>query len=199
MEESNLKRYLLNNGQSPWLDYLSRPLIERNKLKKFIGLGIKGVTSNPSIFDKAVSRTSDYDGIISDLSKKGLDTFSIYDEITTMDVRDAADILRPVYEETDREDGYVSIEVDPGLALDKDSTIKEAERLFNKIQRPNIMIKIPATKPGIHAGESLLSGGVNINFTLIFSVDQYLNVCRSISEGWISIMGRMVMRRVYVQ
>ncbi len=183
MEESNLKRYLLNNGQSPWLDYLSRPLIDRNRLEKFIGLGIKGVTSNPSIFDKAISKTSDYDGIISDLSKKGLDTFSIYDEITTRDVRDAADILRPVYEDTGWEDGYVSIEVDPGLALDKDGTIKEAERLFNKIQRPNIMVKIPATEPGVQAGQRLLSEGMNINFTLIFSVEQYRDVCRAYIRG----------------
>lgn len=170
-------------GQSIWLDNISRSMIESGRLKEMIGLGLRGMTSNPTIFDKAISSANDYDKRIEELCGKGKSTFEIYDELTVKDVQDAADIFKPVYDKTNGLDGYVSLEVNPKLAFNKDETIREAQRLFKKVNRPNVMFKVPATEPGFEAIEKLLSDGININVTLIFSLEQYIKTAGSFLKG----------------
>ncbi|UCC94548.1 MAG: transaldolase [Candidatus Omnitrophota bacterium] len=170
-------------GQSIWLDYISRSLIEKGKLQKLIELGLMGMTSNPTIFDKAISSSNDYDEHISELYKKGKSTFEIYDILTVRDVQDAADILLPVYKETEGLDGYVSLEVNPTLAYKPKETIKEAKRLYQRVDRPNVMFKVPATSEGFGAIEALLASGININATLIFSLEQYTHTVNAYMQG----------------
>lgn len=170
-------------GQSAWLDYISRPLIEQGKLKNLIDSGLRGITSNPTIFDKAISGGSDYDIRIRVLADSGSSTFEIYDDLTVKDIQDAADILRPVYEESKGLDGYVSLEVNPKLAYNTEDTVKEARRLWAKVNRPNLMLKIPATGQGFEAIEELLALGMNVNATLIFSLKQYEHTAHSYIKG----------------
>ena len=170
-------------GQSAWLDNISRSMIESGRLKEMIGLGLRGMTSNPSIFDKAIRLSSDYDAKIEELRSADRTTFEIYDELTARDVKDAADIFKPVYEATKGLDGYVSLEVNPKLAFKKEETIEEARRLFAKVARPNVMFKIPATDTGYGAIEVLLAEGININATLIFSLEQYRMTAHSFVRG----------------
>lgn len=170
-------------GQSAWLDNISRSLIESGKLKQMIGLGLRGVTSNPTIFDKAISQSSDYDEKIIALSQKGKSTFEIYDELTAADVQDAADIFRPVYEATCGLDGYVSLEINPKLARLTKETIAEGRRLHQKVNRPNVMLKVPATEAGFLATEELLAEGISVNATLIFSVEQYARTAAAYLRG----------------
>ncbi|MDI9596459.1 MAG: transaldolase family protein, partial [Atribacterota bacterium] len=150
-----LLHQLYEFGQSPWLDYISRKIVETGHLQKMIDNGIVGVTSNPTIFDRAVQADQDYDSIIRDLAKKGKNKEEIYDIITIRDIEEACDIFLPVYQQSDNKDGYVSLEVNPKLAHDTDGTIQEAERLFRLINRPNLMIKVPATEEGFPAIEAL--------------------------------------------
>lgn len=170
-------------GQSVWLDNISRSMIESGKLKEMIGLGLRGMTSNPTIFDKAISSGSDYDERIVELSNAGKSAFEIYDELTVGDVQDAADIFLPVYEESNGLDGYVSLEINPKLAYKTDETIKEGIRLFKKVNRLNVMFKVPATDAGFKAIEELVATGMNINITLIFSVSQYLKTVEAYLKG----------------
>lgn len=170
-------------GQSVWLDNISRSLIEGGKLKQMVGLGLRGVTSNPTIFDKAIGQSSDYDEKIISLSQKGKSTFDIYDELTVADVQDAADIFRPVYEQTKGLDGYVSLEINPQLAHLSKETIAEGRRLHQKVNRQNVMLKVPATDEGFLAMEELLAGGISINATLIFSVEQYVKTAAAYLKG----------------
>lgn len=170
-------------GQSAWLDYISRPLIETGKLAELISLGLRGITSNPAIFDKAISLSSDYDVKIKELSGSDNSTFEIYDDLTVGDIQDAADILKPVYDQSGRIDGYVSLEVNPKLAYNVEETINEAKRLWEKVKRPNLMLKIPATVQGFKAVEELLALGMNVNATLIFSLAQYRNTALSYIKG----------------
>jgi len=170
-------------GQSAWLDNISRSMIENGRLKETIGLGLRGMTSNPSIFDKAIRLSSDYNVKIEELRSADRTTFEIYDELTVRDVQDAADIFKPVYEATKGLDGYVSLEVNPKLAFKKEETIEEARRLFAKVARPNVMFKIPATDAGYGAIEALLEDGININATLIFSLEQYRMTALSFIKG----------------
>ena len=164
---------LANLGQSIWLDYISRPLITSGELQKLVDQGLRGVTSNPSIFEKAIVGGNDYDEELNRLVSGEKSVEEIYETLAMADIRGAADILRSVYEESDGADGYVSLEVNPALAHDSESTIAEARRLFAILERPNVMIKVPATPAGIPAIETLIAEGVNINVTLVFSLEQY--------------------------
>lgn len=170
-------------GQSIWLDTISKQLLLSNGLSEWIEKGVRGVTTNPAIFEQAIARSSDYDNEIRTLAEQGKSTDEIYEILTLQEVSAAADILKPVYESTNGLDGYVSLEVNPFLAADRDSTVEEAERLFKALARPNVMIKIPATPEGIAAIERCVARGININATLIFSVEQYSKVAEAYVNG----------------
>lgn len=174
---------LADFGQSIWLDYINRSLLETGKLKSMITQGLQGMTSNPTIFDKAVSASNDYDTHIAAFKKKGKSTFEIYDDLTVKDIQEAADLFKSVYEKTHRVDGYVSLEVNPNLAYNVQETIEEAKRLHKKVNRPNVMFKVPSTYEGFSAIEELLALGININITLIFSLEQYKNTARAYIKG----------------
>ena len=170
-------------GQSVWLDSISRSLINSGRLKEMIDVGLLGMTSNPTIFDKAISSSNDYDEKICELYTTGKSIFEMYDDITICDVQDAADIFMPVYEKTNGLDGYVSLEINPKLALDTKKTIEEGRRLYSKVNRPNVMFKVPATDAGFLAIEELLGEGININITLIFSLGQYIKTVQAFFAG----------------
>jgi transaldolase len=160
-------------GQSVWLDYISRSLMRSGRLNELIGSGITGMTSNPTIFDQAINSGSDYDEQIRELKKAGKSIFEIYDDITIADIQAAADMFRPLYEQTKGLDGYVSLEINPQLAYKAQETIEEGKRLARKVNRPNVMFKVPATDAGYDAITALLAQGINVNVTLIFSLEQY--------------------------
>jgi transaldolase/glucose-6-phosphate isomerase len=172
-------------GQSVWLDYIRRNLISSGELERMLGEdGLGGVTSNPAIFEKAITGSTDYTEALLELQKeKGLDAMAIYERIAIKDIQDAADVLRPVYERTSRRDGYVSFEVSPFLAKDTEGTIKDARRLWKAVNRPNLMVKIPATAEGIPAIEQAIGEGMNINVTLLFAQDMYEQVARAYISG----------------
>ena len=170
-------------GQSIWLDNINRAMINSGKLKEMLGLGLRGMTSNPTIFDKAISASVNYDEKISELHQQGKSTLEIYDCLTVRDVQEAADILKAVYQETNGLDGYVSLEVNPKLAFDTQRTIEEAKMLHEKVSRSNVMFKVPATKKGFKAIEELTACGINVNATLIFSLEQYAHTAQSYMEG----------------
>lgn len=174
---------LANLGQSIWFDYIKRDLITSGELKKLIDLGLRGMTSNPTIFDKAISGSSDYDEDIRQLLLEDLDTEEIYEALVLKDIGMAADLLLPVYKSTNGYDGYVSIEVNPHLANNTSKTIEQAKRLFSVLGRKNIMIKIPATEEGIPAITEVIGSGINVNVTLIFSNDNYKNVAEAYIKG----------------
>jgi transaldolase len=161
-------------GQSYWIDDLSRPIIESGELERRVrDEGLRGVTSNPTIFQKAMAEGDVYDAQIRELAVAGRSAAEIYETVTTTDIRKACDILRPVFDGTGGEDGYVSLEVSPHLAHDTEASIEEAERLARIVDRPNLLIKIPGTPAGVLAVERLLSEGINVNITLLFSIDAY--------------------------
>lgn len=170
-------------GQSIWFDYISRSLIEGGKLRRLIDDGLRGMTSNPTIFHRAISSTQDYDEMVMELKEAGKTNFEIYDDLTTRDVREAADLFKQVYDQTNGLDGYVSLEINPQLARAVDEQIEEGLRLFQKVNRPNLMIKVPATKEGCFVIEELLAKGVNVNATLIFSVEQYSLTIEAFLKG----------------
>lgn len=176
-------RKLYDQGQSLWCDNLSRHIIDSGELQGLIDLGVVGVTSNPTIFMKAITGGMDYDALFSKLLSDGRDTMGIYEGLVLPDVADAADMLRPVYERTDGVDGYVSLEVNPKLAYNTDGTIAEARRLFKTLSRPNILIKVPATDEGMPAVETLIGEGINVNVTLIFSIAMYEKVMGAYIAG----------------
>jgi len=176
-------RELAAFGQSVWLDAISRAMIKNGRLQSLIDLGLSGMTSNPTIFDHAVASGTDYDDQIRSLRRRGASAFDIYDELTTTDVRDAADLFRPVHERTGGLDGYVSLEIDPRLADDTRRTIAEGLRLFRKVGRPNVMFKVPATEAGYGAIEELTAAGVNVNITLIFSTRHYHETAQAYLRG----------------
>jgi transaldolase len=165
-----LQRY----GQSFWCDNIHRRLFTSGELQRLIDEdGLRGMTANPTIFEKAISEGPEYDEAIRSLAAEGHSPLHIYEALATEDVRQAADFFRPIYEETGGGDGFVSLEVSPALAYDTQATIAEAHRLWGKVNRPNLMIKVPATPPGIPAIERLLYDGLNINITLMFSLAHY--------------------------
>ena len=170
-------------GQAIWLDFISRDLLRSGGLTELVEEGITGVTSNPTIFQKAISGSSIYDDDIRKLAQQGKSTPEIYEALAIADVGDAADCLRPVYNETHARDGFVSIEVNPHLANDTEGTIAEARRLFDTLSRPNVMIKVPGTTAGLPAISTLLGAGINVNVTLIFSVAVYEKVVEAYLEG----------------
>jgi transaldolase len=174
---------LNRQGQAAWFDYIRRPLLKSGELQEWVTKGIRGVTSNPSIFEKAIVGSSDYDEDIRQQTAAGKSVAEIYEALALDDIRAAADILRPVYEASKRDDGYVSLEVDPQLANDTEHTITEAKRLFAALARPNVMIKIPATPAGIPAIEAAIAAGLNINVTLIFSLAHYEAVTGAYLSG----------------
>ncbi len=170
-------------GQSIWLDNINRSLLDTGRINKLISLGLRGMTSNPTIFEKAISSSVDYDKEIVRLSRSGKTTFEIYDEITVRDIQDAADALKGVFAKTEGLDGYVSLEINPKLAYNLEETRREGERLYKKVNRPNLMLKVPATKEGLKAVEELTALGMNINATLIFSVEQYVATANAYIKG----------------
>src|SRR5580698_10018053 len=170
-------------GQSIWIDSISRSMIASGKLKGLIDQGLRGQTSNPTIFKQAISSSNDYDAKIQQLSESGKSTFEIYDELTIQDVQDAADLFRGVYNSTKGLDGYVSLEINPKLGNELDSQLKEGVRLWQKLNRPNVMIKVPATKNGLGVVEGLIARGINVNVTLIFWAEQYQEVVWAYLKG----------------
>ncbi|MEO1431839.1 MAG: transaldolase [Cyanobacteria bacterium J06632_19] len=171
-------------GQSIWMDNLSRDIIQTGELKNMVeNQGIKGITSNPSIFEKAIAGNAIYDKDIEVGISKGLSTQEIYESLAFEDIRNACDILHPVYEATDGLDGYVSIEVPPNIANDTQKTIEEARRYFKEVSRENLMIKIPGTEAGLPAVEQVISEAMNVNITLLFSVDSYVNTAWAYIRG----------------
>lgn len=172
-------------GQSIWLDYLRRNIITSGGLERFIEEdGLRGVTSNPAIFEKAIAGSHDYDDDIRTLSLEGKGPFQIYEELTVTDIRGAADIFRPVYDRTGGADGFVSLEVSPFLAYDTRGSIEQARHLWSLVKRPNLMIKIPATKEGVPAIQKCLEEGININITLLFGIPRY----REVAEAYLAAM-----------
>jgi transaldolase / glucose-6-phosphate isomerase len=172
-------------GQSPWLDYLKRSLIEKGELREFIERdGLKGVTSNPSIFEKAIGETEEYAEALKRFQAQADHSISaIYEHLAIADIRAAADVLRPVYEQTQGRDGYISLECSPYLANDTDATVAEALRLWAVVDRPNLMVKVPATPPGVPAIRQLIRRGLNINITLLFAVSVYEQVVEAYLAG----------------
>jgi transaldolase/glucose-6-phosphate isomerase len=177
-----LHRLHREQDQSPWIDFIDRDLIETGKLKKMVDDGIRGLTSNPTIFAKAVA-TGQYDELIRREIEAGDDASQIYEEIAVTDVGDAADVLRPVHEASNGTDGFASIEVEPNLADDSAATLARARELWARLDRPNIFIKIPATEAGIPAIEGAIGAGINVNVTLMFSVQVYERVARAYIAG----------------
>ena len=177
-----LHRLHAEEGQSPWIDFIDRDLIDSGKLAGMVDDGIRGLTSNPTIFAKAVA-TGQYDELIRREIEAGDDAQQIYEQIATSDVGDAADVLRRVYDEADGTDGFASIEVEPNLADDTDATLARARELWAQLGRPNVMIKIPATPAGIPAVQAAIADGINVNVTLMFSVDVYREVARAYVAG----------------
>lgn len=170
-------------GQAIWLDFISRELLRSGKLAELVDEGVRGVTSNPTIFQKSVAAGSDYDDQIAELARRDRSTYEIYEALAIQDIRQAADILRPVYNETHGRDGFVSIEVNPRLAFDTDGTIEEGRRLFAAIERPNVMIKVPGTNQGMPAVATLIGEGINVNVTLIFAIEMYEKVMQAYLDG----------------
>ena len=172
-----------NLGQSIWYDNIRRGLITSGELQQLIELGVTGVTSNPTIFEKAIAGSTDYDSAILDLARRGRSTLEIYESLVLDDIGAAADLLLPVYQRTKGVDGYVSLEVSPRLAHDTQGTVAEARRLFAAAARPNVMVKVPATPRGVAAIRQLIGLGINVNVTLIFSRDVYRGVAQAYIRG----------------
>ena len=172
-------------GQAVWLDYLHRKILEDGELKRLIDEdGLKGMTSNPSIFQKAIGEGDDYDdGIQAALSKGDLEPMALYETLAIADIQAAADQFRPVYDGLNGADGYVSLEVSPYLAMDTEATIAEGRRLWRAVNRPNVMIKVPGTTAGVPAIRELIGEGININVTLLFGIQAYLDVAEAHMTG----------------
>jgi transaldolase len=171
-------------GQSVWLDFIRRNIILNGDLQKLIDQdGLRGITSNPSIFEKAIAGSNDYTDLLTQLGKQGLPTGDIYERIVVRDIQDSADKLLPVYKSTNRRDGYVSLEVSPTLARDTNGTIEEARRLWKAVNRPNIMIKVPGTPEGVEPVRRLTGEGLNINITLLFAQEAYIAVAEAYLDG----------------
>lgn len=170
-------------GQSVWLDFIQRSLIQSGDLLDYVEKGLSGVTSNPAIFEKAISGGSEYDSQMEQLAQEGKSPQEIYEALTVEDARQAADVLLPIFEQTSGQDGFFSLEVEPHLAHDKQGTVIAAQRLFKAVDRPNIMIKVPATEEGYQATQQLIEEGININITLMFSLSQYERVAEAYLAG----------------
>ncbi|MGH2359596.1 MAG: bifunctional transaldolase/phosoglucose isomerase, partial [bacterium] len=180
----NPLRALHGYGQSVWLDYIRRSLITSGELQRLLeDDGLRGVTSNPAIFEKAITGSTDYADALKALQRENLDATLLFERLAFRDIQDAADLLRPIYERTGRRDGYVSLEVSPYLARDTRGTLEEARRLWNAVGRDNLMIKVPGTSEGIPAIRQLISEGLNVNVTLLFSQESYEGVAEAYIAG----------------
>lgn len=172
---------LLEQGQSVWLDYLRRGMTRSGELADLVAAGLRGMTSNPTIFEHAIAGSTDYDEALAELADSNLTDREVFERLAIRDVQEAADVLRPVYDETGGADGFVSIEVSPALARDTEGSIAEARRLWKAVERPNTMVKIPGTREGWPAIERCLREGININITLLFSLEHY----RAVAEAYL--------------
>ena len=178
-------------GQSAWLDFLRRGMLTSGEMQRLMeDCGVQGVTSNPSIFEKAIAGSHDYDDRIHALALEGKTSREIYEDLTLDDVRRTADLFRRVYDQTEGRDGFVSLEVSPDLADDATGTVKEARRLWQLLNRPNVMIKVPGTREGITAIRQLIAEGINVNVTLLFSLSRYRDVCEAYLEGLAARMAK---------
>jgi len=181
---ANPLKGLLGYGQSPWMDYIRRDLLTGGGLKKMIAEdGLRGMTSNPAIFEKSITGSTLYNDILDSPEAKSLNAKQLFEKIAIRDVQNACDIFKPVYDESKHRDGYVSLEVSPFLANDTNGTLEEARRLWKAVNRPNLMIKVPATPEGIPAIRQLLEDGLNINITLLFAQSAYEKVADAFIEA----------------
>ena len=180
---TNSVQQLKNLGQSVWYDNMRRGLITSGELQRLIDLGVSGLTSNPTIFEKAIAGSNDYDKALMELADSGKSTEDIYEALVIEDIQAAADLLRPVFDRTGGADGFASLEVSPHLAHDAEGTVREARRLFAALGRPNVMVKVPATPEGITAIRQLIGDAINVNVTLIFSLDAYRHVREAYLAG----------------
>ena len=181
---------LQNFGQSVWFDFIRRSLITSGELKALVAQGVRGVTSNPAIFEKAIARSSDYDEEIKALVKTGPSVDAVYETLAIKDIQLATDELSPVYRATGGRDGYVSLEVSPFLAADSGRTVAEAKRLFETVGRPNLMIKIPATAESLPAITQSIAAGVNVNVTLIFGLENY----KAVTDAYLAGLEQLALR-----
>ncbi|HLL80147.1 MAG TPA: transaldolase, partial [Ktedonobacteraceae bacterium] len=182
---SNPLLQLKAQGQSVWYDNIDRAQLASGQFKRLLDEdGVVGVTANPTIFQKSISHGNAYDEQMTQLIKEGKDINAIYEALIIRDIQTVADLLRPIYDRTSGQDGYVSLEVSPDLAHDTDGTISEVRRFWGMVNRPNLMIKIPATQEGIPAIQTALTEGINVNITLIFALDNY----RQVAEAYISAL-----------
>jgi transaldolase len=178
-------------GQSAWLDFLRRGMLTSGEMQRLMeDCGVQGVTSNPSIFEKAIAGSHDYDDRIHALALEGKTSRESYEDLTLDDVRRAADLFGRVYDQTEGRDGFVSLEVSPDLADDATGTVKEARRLWRLLKRPNVMIKVPGTREGITAIRQLIAEGINVNVTLLFGLSRYRDVCEAYLEGLAARMAK---------
>jgi transaldolase len=177
---TNPLKALLTYGQSPWMDYIRRDLLTSGELKKYIDNdGLRGMTSNPAIFEKAITGSNLYSDVLTSPDAKKLDANGVFEQIAIRDVQDACDIFKPVYTDSKRRDGYVSLEVSPFLGFDTQASLEEARRLWKAVDRPNVMIKIPGTPEGLPAIRQALAEGININITLLFAQSAYEQVAEA--------------------
>jgi transaldolase len=184
MTNKNPLKTIHSFGQSIWLDDIHRGMLNNGDFKRYIeNDGITGVTSNPAILNKAILGHDDYDAPIAQLAADGLDAKGIYEKLVIEDLQQAADLLRPGYDESEGRDGFVSMEVSPHYAHDTDKTVTAARRLWKMLDRPNIMIKVPATREGLPAIRTLIAEGINVNATLLFSVSRYREIARAYMDG----------------
>jgi transaldolase/glucose-6-phosphate isomerase len=177
----NRIRQLQTFGQSVWLDYLRRSLFTSGEFRRLIDEdGLRGATSNPSIFEKAIAGSTDYLDALREIERRhDIEPMALYEALAIRDIRDAADLLHAQYEATQRADGYVSLEVSPYVAHDTNATIEEARRLWKAVNRENVMIKVPGTVEGVPAVRQLVSEGININITLLFGIERYQEVAHA--------------------
>src|SRR5438477_4775179 len=181
----NPVKALESHGQAVWLDFLARGFVAKGDLKNLIDTdGVKGITSNPSIFEKAIGSSDEYDGAIGKALKGGdCPVAELFEHLAIEDIQHAADVLRPVYDELKGDDGFVSLEVSPYLAMDTKGTVAEAKRLWKNVKRKNLMVKVPATPEGLPAIQQLIGEGISINITLLFSQKVYVQVAEAYLAG----------------
>ncbi len=170
-------------GQSAWLDYIRRDMIETGELKNLMDQGVRGVTSNPTLFENAIAKSDLYTADIQRFAKSGKSVVEIYEALAFSDIRSACDVFAPLFQESNGGDGFVSLEVPPELSHDAPGTIAEGKRIWHEIGRPNLMVKVPATKEGLEAITSLISAGVNVNVTLMFTLNDYEAVAEAYIKG----------------
>ena len=179
---TNLHKLHTSFQQSPWIDNLSRELVESGRLQQFINNGVRGLTSNPTILENAIKGSDAYDEKIKQYVGEGLSNEEIFFKLAIEDIRSAAKLLEPIWHESNGEDGYVSLEVSPNLADDTEATIVQAKKLWAELDLPNLLIKVPATVAGVPAIRELLGSGINVNVTLIFSLDRYQDVITAFKD-----------------